>query len=227
MKKNRQGVIYKVTNKKTFEVYIGITIHSMKERQNDHFKKTFSGKKSKFYNSIRTYGSDIFKWESDDTFYSTDELAQKEKELIKENKQKGLSLNMDSGGGIQKTVYKYSVQDLNLVEKFDCLEKAANTVNGSKQQISRACLNKVKYANFYWSYRLQVPFQPKKDNRLKEVTQYFPSSGETISVFKSVAEASRVTSINKNSIAKCCRGERKIAGGYAWKFNNKTIENGL
>lgn len=223
----KKGIIYTVTNKETKQVYIGITTKSIKTRKKDHFKKTLSGKKNKFYKSIATHGIEAFEWSSNNTLYAIDELAEKEKELIKYNKSKNMSLNMDSGGGIQKTVYKYNIKDLNLVEKFDCLEKAADTVNGSKQQVSRACLNKVKYANFYWSYRLQVPFQPKKDNRLKRVIQYLHSSGQTISFFKSIAEASRKTGINKNSIAKCCRGERNRAGGFSWKFNFNTVENGI
>lgn len=37
---------------------------------------------------------------------------------------------------------------------------------------------------------------------------------EFLVTFKSVAEASRITGIHKSSIAKCCRGERKMAGDY-------------
>lgn len=111
--------------------------------------------------------------------------------------------------------------------KYTSLEEASNSVNSTKQQISRACINKTQYKNYYWSYRLQVPFQPKKDNRLKGVIQCYSSSGKTIRIFKSIAEASRITGVNKNSIAKCCRGERKLAGEYSWKFNYKSIENGI
>lgn len=34
----------------------------------------------------------------------------------------------------------------------------------------------------------------------------------------SAKEASRVTGINQGSISKCCNGERRIAGGFKWKY---------
>lgn len=41
---------------------------------------------------------------------------------------------------------------------------------------------------------------------------------ETGVVYPCVAEASRQTSASVNSIAMCCRGERKIAGGFHWRY---------
>lgn len=219
MKSNcKKGIVYTVTNKETKEVYVGITTESIKSRKKDHLQKTLSGKKSKFYDSIATYGTDAFKWESDNTLYNIDELAQKEKELIEENKNEERSLNMDSGGGIQKTVYKYGIQSLSLVEKFNCLKKAAKSVNSIKQEISRACLKKIKYKGFYWGYKLEIPFIPYEDKRFKKVIQISISSGKIINTFKSVAEASIDSKINKTCIAKCCRKERVSAGGYRWSY---------
>ena len=37
-------------------------------------------------------------------------------------------------------------------------------------------------------------------------------------VYKSIAEASRETGINNASILNCCKGKRKTAGGYHWKY---------
>ena len=42
--------------------------------------------------------------------------------------------------------------------------------------------------------------------------------GNCIAVYESVSEASVLTGVNKSSIAKCCRNERKSAGGFLWKF---------
>ena len=41
---------------------------------------------------------------------------------------------------------------------------------------------------------------------------------EKINQFQSVVEASKVTGINKSSIAKVLRGERKMAGGYFYNY---------
>ena len=39
-----------------------------------------------------------------------------------------------------------------------------------------------------------------------------------IAEYKSVIEASKITGINKSSIAKVCRLERKQAGGFKWEY---------
>jgi len=41
---------------------------------------------------------------------------------------------------------------------------------------------------------------------------------EFLATFSSIAEASRITGIHKSSIAKCCRGERKMVGDYIFKY---------
>ena len=38
--------------------------------------------------------------------------------------------------------------------------------------------------------------------------------------FKSIAEASRITNIQRSSIGYCCKGKLKTAGGYNWKYEN-------
>jgi group I intron endonuclease len=220
--KQIKGIVYTVTNNKTNEVvYVGITTKSVESRKRDHLKKSKSKSKCyAFQQAIATLGIDEFKWESDNTLLAKDELAQKEKDLIAVYKQKGFNLlNKDSGGGISKTVYKYKIKDGSLIAKFDCLYAAAKTVNSTKQHISKACLsNSNKFKGFLWSYKFKVPFNESTDARTKKVIQCSLLSGIKIKTFNSVANASRKTGINKTSIAKVCRGERKSCGGYLWKF---------
>lgn len=40
----------------------------------------------------------------------------------------------------------------------------------------------------------------------------------------SVKEASRITGINQGSISKCCKGERRIAGGFRWRYEQENQE---
>ena len=53
---------------------------------------------------------------------------------------------------------------------------------------------------------------------LKSVTQ-LDKNGKVINTFKSIREAGRMTGIDSSGIAKCCKGKRKIAGGYCWRYN--------
>ena len=51
----------------------------------------------------------------------------------------------------------------------------------------------------------------------KPVIQY-TLDGKFIAEYPSAHEASRQTGINRGNISACCRGERKSAGGFEWKY---------
>jgi group I intron endonuclease len=212
-------LVYKVTNKETKEVYVGITTKSIEDRKKDHLKKSKKGKTYAFQHAIATYGSEAFKWEQIDTALTKDDLAQKEKDYILEYNSKEQGYNSDSGGGIQKTVYQYDVSTRMLVNKYSSLSVAGATVNLNKQDLSKVCLsvNKLSKGSI-WSYSSTYPIGIK-DNRRK-VVQQLTLEGEFINEFKSVSEASKQTDCNKTSIAKVCRGERNCSGGFYWRYKN-------
>lgn len=141
-------IVYKVTNKETDEVYVGITTKSIEERKKDHYKKSASGKETKFYKAIGTYSPSAFKWEQVDTASNNDELAKKEKEYIIEYNSKDKGYNSDRGGGVSKKVYKYDLEG-NFIEGYKCLYDAGKTVGVKKQEISRACIKEKKCKEFY------------------------------------------------------------------------------
>lgn len=43
-------------------------------------------------------------------------------------------------------------------------------------------------------------------------------NGRAVAEFAGTSEANRITGIDFSSISKCCRGIRKTAGGYEWKY---------
>lgn len=45
-------------------------------------------------------------------------------------------------------------------------------------------------------------------------------NGRLMGVFASAMEVERKTGIRHENISKCCRGERKRAGGFQWFFEN-------
>lgn len=220
MKKENKYIIYKAENTENNQVYIGATTSSVHNRKLDHIRKAKRGENGKFYEAISTYRADAFSWQQVDTASSTDELAQKEKEYIYKYDSINQGYNSDEGGGFKKTVYQYDVIDGSLISTYKSLTDAGNAVNATKQSISAACLsvNKI-YENYYWSYTFQNPFTPEVDKRLKQVLQ-LDIEGKLLRSFKSVAEASRITGVYKGCIAKSCRGERKTAGGYHWKYSD-------
>ena len=229
MKKNKKtaGIIYTVKCEITGEFYVGATTDSLHQRKLDHTERAKRGEKHPFAQAIATYGTEAFIWEQTYTANTTDELARKEKEYINKHDSKSKGFNADSGGGIKKTIYQYNTSDGSLLNTYDCLENAANAVSAHKTCIGNACIKQSKTCKgFYWSYNFSVPFNPVKDFRKKQVSQY-SLSGELIESFASVADASRKTGVSKTCIAKVCRGEYKKSGGYKWDYNNlKNVENG-
>ncbi|MCL5127128.1 NUMOD1 domain-containing DNA-binding protein [Algibacter sp. L4_22] len=216
MKKKK--VIYKVTNEFDNSVYVGVTTCSLHQRKLDHLERAGRGESSKFHDAIGTYGSEAFKWEQIDTASTIDELAKKEKEYIKKLNSKEQGYNADAGGGIKKTVYQYSIKDGSLVDNYDSLESAANAVSAYKTSVGNACLGQNKTCkDYYWSYNYSEPFSPEKDLRKKQVVQY-SLSGEQLTIYESVAEASRQTGVSKTCIARVCRGERKSSRGFKWSY---------
>src|SRR5690606_28694607 len=106
--------------------------------------------------------------------------------------------------------------DGKLINTHNELQDAANAVSADKKSISAACLGKIKKCKkFYWSYDLLKKYEPLTDNRIKQVQQ-FDINNNLLKTFSSIAEASNCTGINKSCIAKCCRKERKSAGGFYW-----------
>lgn len=211
-------VVYKAVNNINGFTYVGVTTNSIHQRKLDHIEKANRGESGKFYDAISTYGINEFTWEKIDTASSIDELAEKEKQYILEYKSKEKGYNSDSGGGLKKSIYQYTFIDGSLVNKYDCLQNAANSVNTTKQHISRTCLGiNQSYAGFYWSYEYNDTFKPKIDKRLKNVYQ-LSVDGKLLNTFKSVADANRATGVNKSGISKVCRQERKHSGGYIWKY---------
>ena len=44
-----------------------------------------------------------------------------------------------------------------------------------------------------------------------------------LNTYLSFMDAQRKTGIFNNNIVKCCKGERKTAGGYVWEYKKETL----
>ena len=211
--------VYKAENVENGWVYIGSTTSTVEKRQQDHLQKANQGQGHYFQEAIATYGPEAFVWEQIDTASTINELASKEMKYIQEYNSQIEGYNQDSGGGFKKLIYQYNL-DGKLINTYNELQDAANAVNADKKSISAACLGKIKTCKkYYWSYDLLDVYKPIIDNRLKQVQQ-LDDNESLLNTFLSISEASKSTGINKSCIAKCCRGERKSAGGYTWKYSS-------
>ncbi|MCA0151723.1 NUMOD1 domain-containing DNA-binding protein [Winogradskyella vincentii] len=212
-----KGIIYKVTHKESGKTYIGATTKSIEKRKIDHTERTNRGESQPFAKAIATHGSDAFNWVQIDTATTTNELAQKEKEYIIKYDSKDNGYNSDSGGGIKKKVYQYSIEDGKLIGRYDCLQSAANAVNATKQNMSAACLGINKSSRgYFWSYSSSTSLPTNVSDKKKKPVIQLSLDDKVINKYESIAEASKATGVNKCSIAKVCRKERSQAGGFKW-----------
>ena len=52
----------------------------------------------------------------------------------------------------------------------------------------------------------------------KKVVQYDKQTLELIKIWDSLSDVTRELGINTGNISECCKGKRKSAGGFVWKY---------
>ena len=90
-------IVYKVTNKITEKVYIGITKHSLDHRRKSHEGNRFH-RNYHFYRSMRKHGTDAFVWEVIETVDTWEQAIEREMYYINEYGSYVNGYNMTKGG---------------------------------------------------------------------------------------------------------------------------------
>ena len=60
----------------------------------------------------------------------------------------------------------------------------------------------------------------KAIEKIKKKCKQYNSNGEFIRKWESISEAGRKLNINIGNISECCKGKKKTAGNYIWKYEN-------
>lgn len=76
--------------------------------------------------------------------------------------------------------------------------------------------------NLEWctaSYNINYGTCIERAIKKKSIPVYqYDKNGNYLNYYSSIMDAERKTGIYNNNIVKCCKGERKTAGGYIWKY---------
>ena len=91
-------IIYKVTNEINNKVYIGQTINGLNKRKVQHLSKARRGIVTHFYNAIRKYGEEKFKWFIIEKCKNIKELNEREIYYINEFDSLNNGYNLKHGG---------------------------------------------------------------------------------------------------------------------------------
>lgn len=121
---------------------------------------------------------------------------------------------------LAKPVYQIDPKTKEIVKRFETITEAAKEVNGDCGPIGEVCKGKFKLAyDYYWKFvddESPIEIRERKNNP-RPVIQ-MDLNGNFIAEYPSALEASKATNGHQGSISKVCKGIRKTANGYKWKF---------
>lgn len=129
----------------------------------------------------------------------------KDKDGIYKPQNKSFKYNRISAGG--KNAMVHQIIATAFVPNPDNLE-TVNHINGNRRD-NRA-------ENLEWCTREENSRKYHGENFILSVGQ-FDTEGNLVAIFKSREDAGKKTGIKSGSIAACCTGKRKTAGGFFWK----------
>lgn len=225
--------IYKYTSP-SGGVYIGQTCNNIEQRAGgtgcqylNRNKKTGDFNQPAIAHAIIKYGWDNFKKEIVFSGLTSEEADEKERELIREYREKGECYNICSGGkGVpgarEHKVCQYSL-DGEYIKTWDTIKEACETLYGNKKVVAnivRCCQKRGHRAYGYiWKYA-------DSDDEITPLTPYrapvcqFTKDGNLIATYPTIRAASQATGIGETSIGNNLRGWSKSAGEYIWKFES-------
>lgn len=207
--------------------YIGITSQKPERR----WRKNGEGYKDHvyFWKAIQKYGWNNFKHDILYAELTKEEAEQKEIELIAyyDSNNIDYGYNMSIGGESGSKGYKYTDE-----QKRHMSETHKGEMNGMYgKHHSAETIEKERVAHLRENlsedtlYKMSVAKKGKKRDRKSVEKQIETISNKVICVETSVVyngtkEAGKLNNIDPSCIAKVCRGERKTAGGFHWRYGD-------
>lgn len=215
--------IYLIQNKINNKVYIGLSV-DIEERW-QHHRSLYLNINSKeankpLYLAFRKYGIENFDFQILEEC-SLEELFDKEKYYIKlydccilDGYDKGYNLTRGGEGNLLTDYYLiYELWLTGLNQKT-----IAQKLHITEATVVRA-LNSF---NIDSHIRRSRAVSKEMESRRKPVIQY-DINMNYLAEYVSVAEASRQTKTQSADISKVCKGRRKTAGGYIWRWKKEEI----
>lgn len=182
-----------------FKEYIGQTTQDdFQVRLNGHMAEVNGGRRRHLYNAIRKYGWDQFTIEILYSFPKEGNWKERLDELeIQEIARRGTlapqGYNNETGGNKHKVLH----------EDTRALMSAGRS--GKKHFM-------------FGKHHSEEARDLIRGANVKAIQQWSKDGKELLRTFESVEEAARDTGADGSHIAKVCKGERKTAGEFHWKF---------
>ena len=217
------GRIYLITNQLNGHCYVGKTYTTIQERWKEHIKtsKRENMQHRPLYRAINKYGIENFQIS---LIEETDNLEEREKYWIKfyNTYKNGYNATL---GGDGKTYISYTEEEI--ISEY--LQNLSIKETAQKFNISEDSVTiRLKNAN------IEIPkggniYNSKRNWQTHKVLQY-SKKGEFLKEFNSASEAANFLQISGvtdsqikhivTNIGRCCKGERKTAYTFIWKFKD-------
>lgn len=152
--------------------------------------------------------------------------------------QYGYNLSCTDMSAHNRAVNQYSTDGF-LICTHASVKLAAQSVNTTSDNISRACYNNGVSRGFLWKFaednselivpnslsrRIHKRHRSRTDVQGRQIAQY-TKTGELVAIYNSAKEAHEKTKINQGDICSCCKGQKgskgrlkHTAGGFIWKY---------
>ena len=116
-----------------------------------------------------------------------------------------------------KKVKQYDVEG-RLIREWPSIQDAADFLGVTRPSISSVCrkINSMS-AGFRWAYATDQLAELKNKRQYLAVEQY-TQEGKLVKTWESAKEAGREIGVDRGSIHQVCRGKRRSAGGFKWKY---------
>ena len=217
MEEEKKWYVYCHINKINNKKYIGITSKKNVERR---WNNGLGYKNNTYFNrAIQKYGWDGFEHDVLFENLSENDAKLKEIELI----EKYNTMNSNNGynmtvGGDGTVGYKHTKETKEKLRKLKIGTKASEE---TKRKISKN--NKSKPGKDSPTYGRKVP-KEELERRIKsqyvEIVQ-LTKNGEFIKYWNGIKNAGIECGINISLITQCCKGNKKIIGGYIWMYREE------
>ena len=205
----KSNEVYKITNKITGKIYIGITNQGSGARYRHHWYESRIGEPSPIHRSMAKYGEDNFTLEIIDFAETYEELKEKEKFWIKEfnSTDRNIGYNLTEGGD----------GTFGRTHSEETKEKIRQKVLGRK--ISEETKKKMSEARIGKCSDKQREHLKKISIQAKAIpVLQFSKTGEFIAKYESVSDAARQTGINSDTIERQLKKPLKNPNDRRVKF---------
>lgn len=210
----KSNEVYKITNKLTNKVYIGITNQGSGARYRHHWYESRIGEPSPIHRSMAKYGEENFTLEIIDFADTYDELKEKEKYWIKwyNSTDRSIGYNLTEGGDgtfgrIHSEETKEKIRQKALGRKAS--EETKRRMSESKKG---KCSDK------------QKEHLSKLQEQCKTKVYQYSKTGEFITEYDSITEACEANGLNRDTIRRQLKNPPKNLNNHRIKFLWKTVK---